>query len=167
MQQLICVNKRDFERICRDEGWSDSNPPTDAALISICCHEEVAKFVLFDGDAHFFSEDHANVLNVEFDDITEDVKVFDGKEYGFPGKLTAKGITPETSEKIVRFIEDHKDMDFLIHCRAGKSRSQGVVRYILDFYEGPFHTNPGNPCRFYNTHTYTALRKARERLGLC
>lgn len=165
MQQLICVNKRDFERICRDEGWSDSNPPTDAALISICCNEEVAKFVLFDGDAHFFSEDHANVLNVEFDDITEDVKVFDGKEYGFPGKLTAKGITPETAEKIVRFIEDHKDMDFLIHCRAGKSRSQAVVRYVLDFYPGPFQTNQSNPCKFYNTHTYTALRQARERLG--
>ncbi len=93
--------------------------------------------------------------------------MFDGKEYGFPGKLTAKGITPETAEKIVRFIEDHKDMDFLIHCRAGKSRSQGVVRYVLDFYKGPFQTNQGNPCRFYNTHTYTALRKARERLGLC
>jgi hypothetical protein len=167
MQQLICVNKRDFERICRDEGWSDSNPPTDAALISICCNEEVARFVLSDGDAHFFSEDHANVLNVEFDDITEDVKVFDGEEYGFPGKLTARGITPETAEKIVRFIEDHKAMDFLIHCRAGKSRSQGVVRYVLDFYKGPFQTNQSNPCRFYNTHTYTALRKARERLGLC
>jgi len=166
MQQLICVNKRDFERICRDEGWSDGNPPASAALISICCNEEVAKFVLFDGDGHFFSADHDNVLNVNFDDIDEDVRTFDGKDYGFTGTLTARGLTPETAERIVRFIEDHKQMDFLIHCRAGKSRSQGVVRYILDFYPGPFQTNPANPCRMYNTHVYAGLRKARERLGI-
>jgi len=166
MQQLICVNKRDFERICRDEGWNDLNPPGNAALISICCNDEVARFVLSDGDTHFFSHDHENVLNVEFDDIAENVRVFDGEEYGFPGKLTARGITPETAEKIVRFIEDHKDMDFLVHCRAGKSRSQAVVRYVLDFYDGPFQTNRSNPCLTYNSHTYAALRDARERIGL-
>ena len=164
--QVICVNKRDFERICREERWSDENPPETWALISICCNREVADFVLMDGDEHFFSEEHPNVLNVEFDDITEDEKVFDGSDYGFDGKLTARGITPDAADRIVRYIEDHRDMDFLIHCRAGKSRSQGVVRYILDFYPGPITTNRNNPCRYYNTHTYTALRKARERLGL-
>lgn len=166
MQLLTCVNKRDFEVICRGKGWSDSNPPTDAALISICCNPEVARWVLPDSDEHFFHSEHENVLNVEFDDVTEDEKVFDGSPYGMPRNFTARGITPGTAERVVKFIEGHKGMDFLIHCRAGKSRSQGVVRYILDFYPGPFETVASNPCLTYNIHTYTSLRKARERLGI-
>lgn len=166
MPEVYCVSKRTFERICREERWDDDNPPVDWAVISICCNREVADFVLPDDDSHWFSREHPTVLNVEFDDIAEDSKVFDGSEYGFDGTLTAVGLTPETAERIVRYIEDHNGMNFLVHCRAGKSRSQGVVRYILDFYPGYEASNRANPCTTYNSHTFSQLKKARERIGL-
>ena len=37
--------------------------------------------------------------------------------------------------------------DFWIHCRAGQSRSQGIVRYILDCYPDiVWKTRLDNPC---------------------
>ena len=161
-----CMSKRKFEQYCLDNGWQpDVNPPD--AVISICCNPDVAEKVLKDGDPHYFSDGLSNVLNVEFDDITSDKETYDGQETDGYDKVTAYGITPETAERIVRFIEDHKHMDFVIHCRAGKSRSQAVTRYILDFYRDHDNFNPANPCIFHNVHTYVALKNARERLGLC
>ena len=161
--KIYCYSKKNFEKLCAARGWNDRNPPADTAVISICCKPEVVDNVLGGEDQHWFGKEHDNVLNVEFDDITEDVQHITDPGVGF----TAYGLDPATARRMVAFIRDHRGMDFAVHCRAGKSRSQGVVRYVLDFYDGPFQTNPGNPCRFYNTHTYTALRKARERLGLC
>lgn len=165
--KIICFSKRNFEKYCSEHGFSDANPPRDFAVISICCNPEVATRVLRDGDPHFFSEDHENVLNVEFDDITVDVDYFDMRDDGDHSEpVTAQGITNETAGKIVRFIESHKDMDIMVHCRAGKSRSQAVTRYVLDFYPDHNETNPDNPCVHYNVHTYFKLKKARKSL-LC
>lgn len=160
---VFCVSKRDFERICELENWNDNNPPKTWAVISICCNRDVAKYVLPDDDNHWFSEEHDNVLNVNFDDITEDRRTFDLVDYGGEGTMTAYGITPETADRIVRYIDNHRNMSFLVHCRAGKSRSQAVTRYIADFY-GHAISNHENPCITYNSHTYVALKHARERM---
>lgn len=157
-----CMNKKTFEQYCYENGWNDSNPPTDVALISICCTGDVARHVFpDDGDLHWFAKQHENVLNVEFDDITNDVRVCcadgDGERY------VAQGITPCTAMRIVEFIDAHASMDFIVHCRAGKSRSQAVIRYILDFYPDHVETNPDNPPNgLHNIHTFSALKTARE-----
>ena len=38
--KIICFNKRNFEKYCSEHGFSDTNPPKDFAVISICCNPE-------------------------------------------------------------------------------------------------------------------------------
>ena len=55
----------------------------------------------------------------------------DAEEPGEGGRL----ITPSQAKQIVRFIQDHMDVDtLLIHCYAGVSRSRAVgvfARYMF------------------------------------
>jgi len=158
--KVYCYSKKKFGLLCEERGWNDDNPPVDTAVISICCKPEVTENVLGGDDAHWFSREHDNVLNVEFDDITEDSKYISDPGMGF----TAYGLDDRTADRIVKFIEGHRGMDFIVHCRAGKSRSQAVVRYIADFYPEHDELNPDNPCMFPNVHTFTKLKAARERM---
>ena len=161
-----CLSKRDFDLYCRRNGWKEA-PPEGTAVISICCNPEVARKVLHDPDSHRYPDGLPNVLNVEFDDIVSDKETFKGHpDFDSYDEVTAYGITPETADRIVRFVEEHREDDFVIHCRAGKSRSQAVTRYITEFYPGHDETNPDNPCLFPNTHTHSALVHARMRSGL-
>ena len=160
-----CLSKRGFTLYCRGRGWKHEANPNEA-VISISCNPDVAIKVLHEPDYHWFANGLPNVLNVEFDDITKDVETFKGTELDGYDEVTAYGITPETAGRIVEFIEAHKDMDFVVHCRAGKSRSQAVIRYITEFYPDHSDTNPDNPCTYPNIHTYTALKRAREERGL-
>ena len=67
------------------------------------------------------------------------------------------------ASRIVNFIDKQisKDVDaFYIHCSAGKSRSQGVVRYILDTYpQYNWETNPDNHCITTNYHVVRMLKR--------
>lgn len=53
-----------------------------------------------------------------------------------------------------------------VHCTAGASRSQGVVRYILDTYSNEYNinTNPNNPCLTPNSHVVLMLKRAYREL---
>lgn len=84
---------------------------------------------------------------------------------GISRDVTLKALDYNQARDIVRFIEKHKDCDFYIHCSAGVSRSQGVVRYVLDTY-GPneFVTNPDNPCICPNVHVTRMLKRAYRQL---
>lgn len=155
--KVYCYSKRDFEKVAIANGWNDDNPPKDWAVISICCKPEVVLNVLDGDDTHFFTKDHENVLNVEFDDITQDEQYISDPGIGF----TAYGLDIATAKRIVKFIDEHAGMDFMVHCRAGKSRSQAVTRFITDFYDGYTETNPDNPCMFPNCHTLHKLKEAR------
>ena len=63
---------------------------------------------------------------------------------------------------INRNIERYKIKTIFIHCAVGASRSQGVVRYILDTYGNRFDikTNPENPCIIPNAHLCMMLKRA-------
>lgn len=76
---------------------------------------------LYKYDSEHCLPDCERVCNVEFDDVEEDM-VYEGHQI--------QAITDEIALKIVNFIESHIGDDFIIHCRAGKSRSQAIVRYI-------------------------------------
>ena len=49
-----------------------------------------------------------------------------------------------------------------VHCTAGASRSQGVVRYIIDTYCNDYiiKLNPDNPNDTYNAHVTMMLKRA-------
>jgi len=54
------------------------------------------------------------------------------------------------------------DETIYIHCAVGASRSQGVVRYIVDTYGGEYdiRLNPNNPNNTYNPHVVMMLKRA-------
>ena len=79
-----------------------------------------------------------NVLNIEFDDCDVDDIAQD-----------VKAITEAQGEEIGEFVSRHLDKHFIIHCTAGKSRSQGVARAILDSFPDIYQSNIFNcvnPC---------------------
>jgi len=55
-----------------------------------------------------------------------------------------------------------RDETIYIHCAVGASRSQGVVRYIVDTYGEKYdiRLNPDNPNNTYNPHVVMMLKRA-------
>ena len=98
------------------------------------------KYYLEETEEHYFKEPHPNVLNLEFDDISEETREWMGHEF--------LGFSTEQAQKTYKFIKSNLGKDFWIHCRAGASRSQGVVRFILDTYGDLYdwQTLKSNPC---------------------
>ena len=55
-----------------------------------------------------------------------------------------------------------EDDTIYVHCAVGASRSQGVVRYIVDTYSFDYDIklNPNNPNNTYNPHVLMMLKRA-------
>lgn len=74
----------------------------------------------------------------------------------------------EESFKLVRWIDRRIKYDetIYIHCAVGASRSQGVVRYIVDTYGNEYNIrlNPNNPNNTYNPHVVMMLKRAYREL---
>ena len=125
---------------------------------------------------HWFKTTNDRILNIDFDDVSPDLwwfddmydvamndndqsKYFDYSYINSWGEITElHALDYNQARVIVNFIEKHRDCDFFIHCSAGVSRSQGVVRYVLDTY-GDYETNPDNPCTFPNIHVTRMLKR--------
>lgn len=70
----------------------------------------------------------------------------------------------EEAFKLVDWINwriKHDDTIY-VHCAVGASRSQGVVRYIVDTYgyDYDIKLNPNNPNNTYNPHVLMMLKRA-------
>ena len=70
----------------------------------------------------------------------------------------------EEAFKLVDWINwrlKHDDTIY-VHCAVGASRSQGVVRYIVDTYlfDYDIRLNPSNPNNTYNPHVLMMLKRA-------
>ena len=139
-KNLLCFSHTEFDKNCITHGWNDSCVPPDIAFISIVGTEECQKYYLEETEEHYFKEPHPNVLNLEFDDISEEY--IDWKGHRFLGFSDSQAL------KTYEFIKSNLGKDFWIHCRAGASRSQGVVRFILDTYGNLYdwQTRKSNPC---------------------
>lgn len=154
--KLYCYSKKDFVETMKSNNWTNSTLPSNVAVISICCTEDVKKYhhsAHYNGksDFHYFN-DAENVLNLDFDDITTEQLEFNGH--------VAKCITKEQAEKAVKFIEAHKNCDFYIHCNAGMSRSQAFVKYISEKYHDlNWETRKENPCLYPNIQVCNTLRR--------
>ena len=147
IKKLWCTSQEDFEELM------SSGLPERSCAISIIGTPEVLKYHLEEEDTKHFLPDGPRVLNLEFDDITEDKVEKDG--------IHAYGITLEQAGEIVRFLEKavQEGLNIYVHCRAGRSRSQAVIRYVKSRFPGPWETNPWNPD---DTPNYYVLGKLRE-----
>lgn len=163
-QKLYCFSERNFNNEMRGNNWID-NVPNNVAVISIL-------YVYNEGD-HWFNNSE-NIINLDFDDLTPDGVVaetlFDEITDDFVCKVDkddpSKWFYPlnhEQARLLVDFIDKNIDKDFYIHCNAGESRSQGVVRYILDTYpERNWELNKNNPCDTPNWHVVNLLKRTKN-----
>lgn len=123
----------------------------DIAYISIESSNGCALYNRYTDNSHYLQPSD-RTLNVEFDDVMEDMTI-NGNDF--------KAISDEDSMNIVRFIMSNMGRHFVVHCRAGKSRSQAVCRFILDTFHDVYaegDINSYNPCVSYNMSVYEKLR---------
>ncbi len=115
---------------------------TDKAFISI-----TAPYKEDDLDypeEHYFDKNYSNVLNLEFDDTTEE----ENEHLSKSGKKELILFSKEQAKKIIEFIELNKHVETLyVHCLAGVSRSGAVGMFINDLYgeENYFEFSNRNP----------------------
>jgi len=153
--------------MCKKNGWNDKNVPSDAAFISICGTKDCQEYVIKEREFHYFEEKHDNVFNAVFDDITEYTKPIE-EEVGKYRHGYCYGLDNKQARELVLFIKENLGKDFYVHCRAGHSRSQAVVRFILDTYDGvvcDFSTRLENPPISWNQFVLSELKEAARFTG--
>ena len=126
MAEIKIFSQEAFDEYCVNNGINDDNVEKldNKAFISIIGTKDIVEKYLEEPDTkHYFKENHNNVLNLEFDDVSEDVE--------FRG-IKALAITSEQCDELVDFIDSNVGKDFYIHCRAGISRSRAVGRFIRE-----------------------------------
>ena len=123
MPQIRVVPHIVFNVICAKNGWGGDAIPTDVAFISIIDSPAALRF--WNDDNSVFASHHLNnaenVLNLDFDDVSND-----GDH--------CRALTDEQAEEIIAFILKHRGKDFLVHCKAGFSRSAAIGQVIKDFF---------------------------------
>ena len=148
MAKLWCYCQEEF-----DDAFRDTGLPEGASAISIIGTPEVLTEYLEEPETTHLLPDGPRVLNLEFDDIACPMVYRKG--------IHAYGITDSRAARIVQFLEATvaRGDDIYVHCRAGQSRSQAIIRYVKSRWEGPWETNPLNPDI---TPNYYVLGKLRE-----
>ena len=116
-----------FDRKMIELGLNDDNVEnSNNAYISIIGTEECIKYWIQENDRHYF-KDHPNVLNLEFDDISDNV-LYNGHLF--------QCMSMKQAESVIDFIEKYinEGVDTIyIHCRAGMSRSRAVGELIYRY----------------------------------
>jgi len=185
IKNIICLDKYSFDDWMEHNGWIDT-PGNDVSCISICSPNET------EYSKHWFKHSNEKVFNIDIDDVSpfwfgkheadcydkslalyNDNKVklsnayfnnvyISGSNKEFCSLLHV--LDYEEAYALVKWIDKRikEDNTIYIHCAAGISRSQGVVRYILDTYgdEYDIKTNPNNPCLTPNIHVVLMLKRA-------
>lgn len=154
-----------FDEEMHRRGINDENVEVidDEAFISIINTKECLKHYLEDeGTKHYFSENHSNVINLDFDDLEND--------FVWHGHLF-KAMDEKQAEGLFGFIERNIGKSFTIHCRAGFSRSQAVGAFIKDNYKDVYtdeNTDSSTINRDRLNHGVMKLlmRKLYEKRGL-
>lgn len=154
-----------FDEYCKSNEINDDNVEThkDKAFISIIGTPEVLEYYLKEPyTEHWFKKNHSNVINLEFDDCSEDKEHKYTNGYGEEVTIHAYTMNEKQAEELYDFIEKNKGKTFIIHCRAGLSRSIGVGKYILGFIDGYENCKgKGHIDRItsYNSNTSSMLAK--------
>ena len=95
--KLWCTSFEGFRKLLNDNNWDDNNLPDNVAFISICDTEKINDESNYTYETHLLSDNHDNVINLDFDDIGDDIE-YDGH--------TFKTMTMKQAERAVDFIED-------------------------------------------------------------
>ena len=134
LKKLSCYGRSEFETLVRNV-WKGLVPP-GTIVISIENTESSGS-----GSPHVL-ESSEDVLNLEFDDIAV-------PHIDLGGGIELFGISDSQASKIVDFIQSRLGSNIVVHCSAGKSRSQGIVRFVLDAFPEEYteaDTREDNPC---------------------
>jgi hypothetical protein len=120
-----------FDQIAKENDLTDSNVESfkDTAFISIInanSYDDGIANSHSSDSAHWFKENHGNVLNLEFDDVEANATP--------EGECRYKAFSEEQAQEVVEFIERNSNKTFLIHCLAGVSRSGAVGLFLYDYY---------------------------------
>jgi len=110
----------------------------------------------------FTLNNNDNVLSLRFDDCDE---VFNTPIIGSLRYVPQYPMSEEQAEIIFNFIENNKDKaTFLVHCKAGQSRSGGVIKFISEYFEIPYNLIlRDNPMIYPNHRIVSLLRQIKER----
>ena len=73
------------------------------------------------------------VLRQKFSDVGENIE---SHRIAWPGSPLIRFNEAHTKE-IVDFVTNHKDLDIVVHCEAGISRSPAVAAAICNYINGP------------------------------
>lgn len=166
-RKLYCYSAQDFKELV-DSGFDFSN----WAVVSIS-EPNVNVHCLADAD---------NVLNINFHDVSPELwwrknnsKVIDydteydawvtaGNQDNFnlehhPYNIHAMDY--DDAMKIALFLNRHIEnaKNIIVHCKAGISRSQGVIAYVLMNYNFDWETRKENPCLTPNIHVKRMLNR--------
>lgn len=154
IKNISVYSHKDFDEKMEQMNIFSSNVCEDKknAYISILCSKENQELFR----APHFTEETSNVIILEFDDIDCDELSHNDRMW--------YGITEDDAKRCVEFIMNNLGKNFIIHCNAGKSRSQGVCRFILDCfkeygYDEKVSCRKDNPCMTPNMRVVRMLKR--------
>lgn len=183
---LYCYSQEKFDDLMAQLGWKE--PDEKSSTVSICSpwneHFE-----------HYFKSGTPNNFNLDCDDVVrpfwwkkdhydEALKLYLDGEVEKSNKFFNYYDTDNAGRSIdlrllnyeqafllaswinVQILNGHDN--FFVHCAAGLSRSQAIVRYILDIYNDvKWKIRETNPPLYPNNHMILILKRAARNLGIC
>jgi hypothetical protein len=191
IKNILCYSHYDFDNIMRNNGWIEK-PPKGVSCISICSPNEGDLAEHWFKKEHNDEDGSFRVFNLDIDDISpfwfenHESKCYDDAlELYNEGKIKQSNIyfnhlyisgnekqyvdvlhclDYQEAFDLAEWIDwriKHDDTIY-VHCAVGASRSQGVVRYIVDTYKYDYdiRLNPNNPNNTYNPHVLMMLKRA-------
>jgi len=196
IKSVICLDHISFDMLMEDKGWIERPPKHVAVVSICSPNEADLADHWFKNDYHnsdewsifnldiddispFWFENHESecydkALDLYLhDEVKQSNRFFSnfyisGENKEFMDILHCMDY--EEAFDLVTWIEDIINDDEIntiyVHCAAGASRSQGVVRYIVDTYgkEYDILLNPHNPNNTYNPHVVMMLKRAYRTL---
>jgi predicted protein tyrosine phosphatase len=165
IKNALAYSRMEFDKLVTDRGIDKKD---NIAIVSIVSEN--------DPNPQFTLEPSYRVIDVRFDDCDPyefceyDSDVSDFSYYSeWLGKYVKIHCLDGTqADMIVRRIDewanDSKIDTIIVHCSAGASRSQGIVRYIHDTYSTEDYevkARTDNPCDTPNYHVVSMLKRAR------
>lgn len=117
-----------YVKVLSKAQFKELDDPGDCIVISIESTDDCKRYWKEErneemDNAHILPSSNT-VLNLEFDDLQED-QVY--------GDYTLRAISMKQAMEIIDFVENHPDKDVIVHCTAGKSRSQGVGKFLVQY----------------------------------
>lgn len=152
MMRVNVINKRLFDEIMTSENITDKNVHElkDTFLISITDTDKFSKSRL-----PHFNQNHANVLNLSFDDCSIDGEASPTQPEG------TKAMDQSQAFMLYNFIKRNLDKEqCIVHCMAGISRSGAVGTFVNDMVKGDFvKFSMNNPQIHPNAHVTRLLKR--------